>query len=268
VARQLGADTVVASSKHAQPPATNVGSPSDSSAYSADADEAARGRTRRQLTGSNRTAQYAYHCTKEPSTEHTRAWWEVFKELAEALGGELDVPYQLESGTLLNFRRDCEILSNDIDITVPLEWWQTGDNLHRLQGAMFKRHFKVRRATNKGTFKTTQTYGYEEQYTYDKHGDKHYRVDIFASIPHPGAEKKGHRLRALRLCAPHRMDPCAGDRGLQSAAVAASSSFRPLRRAQLGCAPRQMPGWHARKPLAVKYPATLWGAASLPMITA
>jgi len=204
VARQLGADTVVASSKHAQPPATNVGSPSDSSAYSADADEAARGRTRRQLTGSNRTAQYAYHCTKEPSTEHTRAWWEVFKELAEALGGELDVPYQLESGTLLNFRRDCEILSNDIDITVPLEWWQTGDNLHRLQGAMWKRHFKVREAINKGTFKTAHTYGYEEKYLYVKNGSKHFRVDIFASIPHPGA------------CSPRKRTPLGG---LQSVAT-------------------------------------------------
>lgn len=193
-AQQLGSDTDDGgdgtSGMHAPPPAYDSGNNAgNSGAHAADAGRAAPGRARRQLpdTAGGPRPPPTCHCTKEPSTAHSLKWWGVFTELAEVLHGELDVPYQLSSGTLLNFHRDCEILSNDVDISVSLDWWQAGDNRERLQAAMEKRDFKLMWLKNKGTFATTHTYGYEEQYT--KHGatgPSSHRVDMFASISNPG----------------------------------------------------------------------------------
>lgn len=53
------------------------------------------------------------------------------------------VPYQLNGGTVLDFYRNCEILSSDIDVSIPLEWWQAGDNRAKLRKAMAHHGFEL-----------------------------------------------------------------------------------------------------------------------------
>jgi hypothetical protein len=92
----------------------------------------------------------------------------VFAKAIHTLS-QLNCPYNIHAGTLLNFARDCELNDSDIDLVIPLVWMQSNEKA--LKAAMEAIGFRQWR-----TFGNKAEFGYETAYMYN--GTK---VDMFTT---------------------------------------------------------------------------------------
>lgn len=93
---------------------------------------------------------------------------------------ELDCPYHIHAGTLLNFVRDCQSNDFDIDIAIPLVWIQENNN--RITKAMQSNGYTKDRQ-NFG--KISEPFGFEVAFWDKKRSGS--RVDFFTTVETPTA---------------------------------------------------------------------------------
>jgi len=83
---------------------------------------------------------------------------------------DLECPYHLHAGTVLNFVRDCEILDNDIDAVIPLLWWRAHEEA--LDAALLKAGFELHKK-----FGNIEKPGYENSWL-----KRNFKVDLFSIV--------------------------------------------------------------------------------------
>ena len=95
----------------------------------------------------------------------------------------IQCPYNLDSGTMLNFVRDCNTLDSDIDIAIPAKWRRSNDNEQLLNNTMraagFTSYYRYTKAFAHGfdSFGTLGEFGYEVAW---KKNDV--KVDTFTAV--------------------------------------------------------------------------------------
>ena len=100
----------------------------------------------------------------------------VLKNIINILN-DLEAPYNLHTGTLLHFMRNCNINDTDIDIAISLDWWKRNDKL--LEKNMRKHGFH--HAWSSGAFGSLEAdFGYE--LAWEKNN---VRVDLFSKVDYP-----------------------------------------------------------------------------------
>ena len=113
--------------------------------------------------------EVAHRC---PPPESDSLKWQTFTDMVNVLN-DLNCPYNLHGGTLLNFVRDCELKDSDFDFAISLEWWR--ENFDLLDKAVRNAGFVPER--EEGAYGTIGKPGYEMPW--EKRG---FKVDFFSRI--------------------------------------------------------------------------------------